>query len=234
MNNIYTTGEYLEANKTWHAADSPWKAEQIAKILQTNHITPATMAEIGCGAGAILGELSQKPEFQAVQFVGYDISPQAIALCSPQARENVRFVCSDMLAPDNHDHFDVLLIIDVVEHIPDYMGFVARCRCKADLKVYHIPLEIHLSSVLRNTLLIGRQSVGHLHYFTAESALALLRDTGHEIVDYCYTSGALALYRLHPSPMRTLAYGPRWCMSKINLPFTARALGGFSLLVLAR
>jgi SAM-dependent methyltransferase len=234
VDNIYTSGQYLDANQTWHVADSPWKAEQIAEILKANRVVPATVAEIGCGAGAILAELARKPELQAVQFAGYDISPQAIALCSQQKDENIRFVCGDMLAPGSDEHFDVLLIIDVVEHVPDYMGFTAQCRRKAHLKVYHIPLEIHISSVLRNTLLRGRQSVGHLHYFTADSALALLRDTGHEIIDYRYTSGALALYRLHPSPMRALAYGPRWIMSKINLPFTARALGGFSLLVLAR
>jgi hypothetical protein len=69
-------GEYLEYNPTWHAEDSAWKADQIYKLLKKNNIHPRMVAEIGCGAGAVLSDLSQKDGLgRGVRFKGYDISP---------------------------------------------------------------------------------------------------------------------------------------------------------------
>jgi len=131
-------------------------------------------------------------------------------------------------------HFDVLLVIDVFEHIPDYMGFVAKCRVRAEYKIFHMPLDIHVSSVLRNAFIGGRYTLGHLHYFTADSAIATLKDSGHEIVDHVYTNAAFGLFKEHPSIKRMVANVPRWLFSKFSLPFTVRVFGGYSLLVLAK
>lgn len=234
MSSIYTSGQYLATNQTWHAEDSAWKAEQILQIISNNDIHPATITEIGCGAGVILDELSKKEYFRDVRFEGYDISPQAIELCKKIERSRVNFVCQDLLSEGNSVHSDVLLVIDVFEHVPDYLTFLEKCRRKAEFKIYHIPLDIHVSSVLRSAFVRGRYTLGHLHYFTAESAIATLKDTGHEIVDHFYTNGALGLFKHHPSIKRAAANGPRWLSSKFSLPFTAKVFGGYSLLVLTR
>ena len=126
------------------------------------------------------------------------------------------------------------MIIDVFEHVPDYLGFVEKCREKATYKIYHIPLDIHVSSVFRNSFLRNRYTIGHIHYFTADSAISALRDTGHEIIDCFYTNGAVGLFKEHPSFKKAIANVPRWLLSKFNLPFTARLLGGYSLLVLTK
>ena len=236
MTHMYSSGEYLEATgQTWHTEDSPWKASQIFRMISTNDLHPKRIAEIGCGAGRILDELSKQPCLADVQFEGYDPSPHAIELCRKIDNKKCSFSCSDLFTEENSpQYFDILLVIDVVEHVPDYMGFLEKCRTKADYKIYHVPLDIHVSSVLRNAFIRGRYSVGHLHYFTADSALATLRDTGHEILDYFYTSGSLGLFKQHPSINTALANGPRWLFSKVSVPFTARVLGGYSLLVLAK
>ena len=234
MNNIYTSGEYLKATQTWGAEDSPWKAEQIMQIISKNGLQPKKIAEIGCGAGQILRELSSYAYLKDSEFRGYDISPQAIQLCKNIEGKNIKFFCQDMLSTDRSEHFDILLIIDVFEHIPDYMGFIEKCRNRADYKIYHIPLDIHVSSVLRNAFTRNRYTISHLHYFTADSAIATLRDTGHEVVDFLYTNGAIELFKKHPSLKTALANGPRWLFSKFNTAFTARVFGGFSLLVLTK
>jgi SAM-dependent methyltransferase len=237
MSNIYKSGYYLElTGQTWHAEDAPWKAEQIERIIRRNGIQPRNIAEIGCGAGQILGELSKQPYLKDCHFEGYDISPQAIKLCERIDSKNCKYFCQDILtdAKDNVQKFDILLIIDVFEHVPDYMGFIEKCRYKADYKIYHIPIDICVSSVLRNTLIRGRYSVGHIHNFTADSAIATLKDTGHEIVDYFYTSSCFGLFKQHPSIKTAIANVPRWLFSKFSLPFTARVFGGYSLLVLTK
>jgi|SRR6476660_6077567 len=107
METIYTSGEYLKTTQTWHAEDSPWKANQIIEIICNNHLQPKTIAEIGCGAGAIIDELSKKESLIGTQFSGYDISPQAIELAEQRASERIRFFREDLLSITNTEHFDV-------------------------------------------------------------------------------------------------------------------------------
>jgi hypothetical protein len=76
-----------------------------------------------------------------------------------------------------------------------------------------------------------RQQAGHLHYFTKETALATLRDTGYDVVDWFYTAGAIANPR---SVKARLASWPRRLLSGINQDWVVRVLGGYSLLVLAK
>ncbi|NJD05857.1 MAG: class I SAM-dependent methyltransferase [Methylococcaceae bacterium] len=233
MTDIYTSGAYLNQTKTWHAEDSSWKADQIEAILQKNQIRPEIVAEVGCGAGRILLELSRKEYLKRTIFQGFDISPQAIALCEPVANDRLSFACRDPLADQHEALFDLLLAIDVFEHVPDYLGFLERCRASAKHKLYHIPLDLHVSGVMRNSFWESRYTLGHLHYFTADSALRTLKDTGHEVIDYAYTNGAFDLFRQHPSFKRAVANIPRWLFSRFSVPLTARMFGGYSLLVLA-
>jgi methylase of polypeptide subunit release factors len=75
---IYESGEYLAQNPTWHVEDSEWKASKVLKALERLKIAPASLCEIGCGAGEILRQLhSHLPD---CKFTGYEISPQAYAL----------------------------------------------------------------------------------------------------------------------------------------------------------
>jgi SAM-dependent methyltransferase len=234
---IYTDGQYLAQTETWHLEDSPWKAEQIEKIVTKNKINPEQIAEVGCGVGGILAALSQKSHFSQSQFVGYEISPQACNQAKQREHSRLRYYCEDIINnpwPEAKERFDLLLALDVFEHVPDYMGFLQQCRAMSRYQLYHIPLDIHVSAVLRNSFGRVRQSIGHIHYFTADTALAVLRDTGHEIVDFTYTSPALDLIKLHPSFKTYIANMPRRLFSKLSLPFTARVFGGYSLLVLTK
>ena len=228
MREIYTDGTYLNLNPIWHREDSPWKAVQIMRMLSTHDLQIHSVAEIGCGVGGVIAALYEQMPHN-LDFHGFDISPDAIARA--KERERLHFYCEDLLS--RSDVYDLLLVIDVVEHVPDYLRFLEECRKRARFKLYHIPLDIHLSSVIRASFINGRQSIGHIHYFTAESALASLTDTGHKIIDSFYTDGAVALSKFHPSIKRRLANIPRRLVSFLSLPWAARLLGGYSLLVLA-
>jgi len=234
MECIYKSGEYLQTTQSWHAEDSRWKARQIKAIIDRNAVRPGSIAEIGCGSGAILDALSELPELTGARFEGYDISPQAIDIAGRRGNDRIRFFERDLLSETEARHFDLLLIIDVFEHVPDYLGFVEKCKERATHKIFHIPLDIHVSSVLRNAFIANRYTIGHIHYFTAESALSTLQDAGHEILDCIYTNVAFGLFREHATFKRALANVPRWLLSKISVPFTARVFGGYSLLVLTR
>ncbi len=230
----YKSDEYLNKNPSWHVEDSEWKARQIHRVLTANSVNPSRICEIGCGVGQILQELQNKISNPGVEYYGYDIAPKAIGQARKLENEHLHFFSGNLLDESNEDTFDLLLAIDVFEHVPNYLGFLEQCRTKATWKIYHIPLDVHVSSVLRNQLTQGRYTVGHLHYFNAASAIASLQDTGHEIIDWTYTAGAIELYRTHPSLKRALANLPRWLLSRLSTGLSARLLGGYSLLVLAK
>ena len=123
-------------------------------------------------------------------------------------------------------------MMDVFEHIEDYLGFLKACKPKAELTIFHIPLDISVEGVLRNRLIFGRKRGGHLHYFDKNTAIATLEDTGYTIIDASYTAGLIELPS--KSIKSKLAYFPRKLLFKINKDIAARLFGGFSLLVLAK
>ncbi len=226
---VYQTGEYLERNPTYHVEDSSWKATQILKMIEKHDLQPQSLCEVGCGAGEVLKQL-QLSLPAGTEFFGYEISPQAFALCQARENERLHFYCSDLLA-NKTAHFDLLLCIDVFEHVQDYLGFLRELRGKATHKIFHIPLDLSAQWVARNRpIMREREQAGHLHYFTKETALATLQDTGYRISDWFYTPGALARPR---SIKARLASWPRRLLSTLNQDLVVRILGGYSLLVLA-
>jgi SAM-dependent methyltransferase len=226
---IYQTGEYVERNPTYHVEDSAWKADQILRMIAKHHLQPRSICEVGCGAGEILKQLQARLA-PATQFVGYEISPQAYALCRERENERLHFLCEDLLAAET-ERFDLLLCLDVFEHVEDYLGFLRGLRDKAQQKIFHIPLDLSVQWVWRNRpIMREREQAGHLHYFMKDTALATLQDAGYEVIDWFYTPGAIANPR---SVKAKLASLPRRLLSVVNQDLVVRILGGYSLLVLA-
>jgi len=230
MDNIYKNGTYLKENPTWHAEDSLWKAEQILTIMNRNDINPKTVCEVGCGAGEILHQLYRKlPE--NVIFSGYEISPQAFALCQKKTNDRLKFYLKDVIE-DTKAYFDIILCIDLFEHIEDYLGFLKKIKEKSDYTVFHIPLDISVNKVMFRRLIKRREKFGHIHYFTKETALASLKDAGYEIIDYNYTH--LGPVFLEQGLGAFLLKYVRNLFYLIHKDLTATIFGDYSLLVLAK
>ena len=227
---IYQTGEYADRNPTYHVEDSAWKASQILRMIEKHALRPKTICEVGCGAGEILKQL-QSTLPADTRFFGYEISPQAFALCQKRANDHLRFFCEDLLATET-EPFDLLLCLDVFEHVEDYFGFLRGLRAKAEHKIFHVPLDLSVQWIWRREpIMREREQAGHLHYFTKETALATLQDAGYEVLDWFYTPGAIANPR---SVKAKLASWPRKILSAVNQDLVVRILGGYSLLVLAK
>lgn len=224
---IYSDGQYMLDNRSWHAEDSDWKAQQIQRMLDRNRITPASICEVGCGAGGILRRLSKA--YPQARFVGYERSPQAMALCRAAEPSSVSYRMEDVFA--SKEEFDCLLCIDVFEHVEDYMGFLSRLRGRARYKVFHIPLDISILSILNSSMMRARRTVGHLHYFNRDTALATLADCGYRVLDGFFTTPFAGLKA--PSLQARLAKLPRRALFALHPGLSASLLGGCSYLVLA-
>lgn len=226
---IYESGEYLARNPMWHAEESPWKAGQLLRMLERNDLRPRSICEIGCGAGEVLVQLQARLGTE-VELRGYDISPQAMQLCSPKANASLQFE----LAGTEHirdDGFDLALVLDVIEHVDDYIGFLHEVRAKGRQTIFHIPLDISVQTVARGDGLdYVRDAYGHVHYFTRQTALRTLEDAGYRVSDWFYTPRAID----EPATelRRRVMKWPRRLLFSISEEVTARVLGGISLMVL--
>jgi predicted TPR repeat methyltransferase len=235
MEDLYTGDDYLHATGgTWHAEDAPWKAGQVLAMLDRHELFPRRVIEVGCGSGVVLDRIAGHPRFADSEMQGFDVSARAIEIAGDlEPRSNLSFAHGDPL-DGSANSYDLLLALDVFEHVPDYLGFLERCARLSTYKLYHVPLDLYVSSVMRNAFIANRSAVGHLHYFTAETALATLADTGHEVIDVAYTDPLISLKREGRSWKRRLGNVPRRVFSRIDQPLTARIFGGYSLLVLTR
>ena len=222
--------DYLENNPTWHIEDSQWKALQIIKILKRNKLKIKTIAEIGCGAGEILNQLHEKLPDQSIEFSGYEIASDAIYMCQERTKPRLNFYQEDLTKKKTS--FDLLLMMDVFEHVEDYMGFIRQSAEKSSHSIFHIPLDMSIIGLLRNMPIKDRKRIGHLHYFMKDTALATLQDCDQEIVDYFYTPGSIEA----GSPtLKTKAINIlRKVLFSFNQDFAVKLLSGYSLIVLTK
>jgi SAM-dependent methyltransferase len=224
----YVDGTQLAAAPDWYESDAAWKAEQVRDMMRKHGMEPGSICDVGCGTGGVLDYLSRTLP-PATKLVGYEMSPQAVALTPEARKQRITFVSE--WAEVREGGFDLMLVLDVFEHVDDYLGFLRMIRGKAESFIFHIPLDVSVQTVLRGSPFTrARESLGHLHYFSRETALATLHDSGYATVDEELTQPGVDLW----GGKSRLARLPRKVAFRLNPRLAARVMGGFSLLVLAR
>lgn len=231
-NDIYVNGAYFKNNPDWDIADARWKVDVIFELLQKNNIKPNEVIEVGCGAGENLVELLKKDN-NIYKLAGYDISPQAIGLAAKRSTDKITFYNEDITAKE-FLHTDLMLVIDVVEHVDDYYGFLRKLKTKSNWFIFHIPLDISSRTVMKpHVMLQQRQSVGHIHYYTKEMVEWALKDTGYEIIDWVYTRPVVDI-KPADSGKRFIKKILRNISFAINKDWSAKKWGGYSMMILAK
>jgi len=226
----YLSGEYLEKNPSWDDEDSEWKAGKVLDIIRANQLKLQSIADVGCGAGGVLASLSR--ELPGTKLYGYEIAPDASGFWKQYEDTDIEFLVGDFLQEPTQK-FDAILLLDVFEHVPNPFEFLTALQGRAVNYIFHIPLDLSSVSVARETpLLRVREKVGHIHYYTRNLALALLKECGYDIVDWSYTGASFT------APQSTwkgrLARLPRRLLFAVNRDFGVRLLGGDTLIVLAK
>jgi 2-polyprenyl-3-methyl-5-hydroxy-6-metoxy-1,4-benzoquinol methylase len=233
----YTQGLYLEKARDWHDSDSHFRGADVHKILTRNNISPKTVVDVGCGAGGVLLEL-QKRLPADTRFFGYDISPTAISFAIKRANDNLTYLNKNILDESPNEPRDVLVMTDVFEHVPDYLGFLKSMRPYARYFVFHIPLDIFVTGVFGGKYVENmRRKWGHIHVFNKDTALMALQDADYKVIDWFYTVTDLD----SPEWMHNLPGYYLWrawrrfqaVLHRIWPDFTARFFHGYNVMVLA-
>ncbi len=221
---IYDDSSYLACNSGWHVEDSPYKANFVAKAIGAAGFDFATVADIGCGAGLVTELLAER--FPHAQFTGLDTS-QDVQRIWPTRRElkNLQYRSGSVEA------YDLIICLDVFEHVEDYYSFLRDLRRRGQRFVFNIPLDMNAVKVATSGIRNARESVGHLHYFNEYTALETLRDCGYQIEWSMLSVAFLATPPrnlkqavLLPLRLASLVFGKR---------FAAKMMGGISLVVAA-
>jgi SAM-dependent methyltransferase len=226
----YTSGDYAARHPDWHVEDSPWKAEQILRLMRRNRLEPRTICEVGCGAGEILRQLQDRMNDEYV-FFGYDISPHAIRLAQGRSNKRLHFKLAD-IREERDIYFDLLLITCVLEHLEDIYGFLRAIEGRSEYKIFQLPLQVSVRTALHRRALEAQWRHGHRHFFTKEIVLQILKHSGYDVLDYFYgTSGPQRSGRSLVGKLRRL---PRRVLFATNEDLAVRFFGRNSIVILAR
>jgi predicted RNA methylase len=230
MKDIYNDHTYLNNNPTWHEEDAPFKAGKIIELLQRNPIAFETVAEIGCGSGEILVNL-EKSLPNVSSFYGYDISTDAINIAQRKETDKTKFLLKDIVDTRENYFYDLLLVIDVIEHVDNYFKFLEGIVSKGRYTIFHIPLDMCMWSLFREQMLVeSKNRIGHIHNFTEDFIKAILEDHGFQVIDQIYTPPSFKHFSFKQKTINTL----RKLLFKINKKFCTKTLGGYSILLLTK
>lgn len=225
----HVNGEYLRKNPTWHVEHSPWKAQNLWRMLSRHNLRPGTVCDVGCGVGEVLRQLQLRMD-PACRFWGYDIAADAISLAKSRENERLKFRLADFTGIETR-RFDLLVMTEVVDHVEDYFRFLRLLRDRAEWKLFSFSLDFSAESSMRqNVFSHWRGNLSHLHHFNKPIVMDLLRSTGYDVVDYYY-----APWQYRPSHLAARLFRRfRGFVFAMNPDLAARLFIGYNLIVLAR
>ena len=116
---VYRQLYEVENEHWWYAA----RKEILLRYLDVRLPLPpaARLLDVGCGTGAILESFSHRYEA-----FGTDTAPQAIAFC--RERGLTRLYCGTLDSYPPSEPFDLITMLDMVEHVEDDEGLLRAGR----------------------------------------------------------------------------------------------------------
>lgn len=181
----YYKDEYSYCHPSIHVEDSMWKVGKILSVIQ-NQTRINCILDVGCGAGVILNELSQKLE--AKHATGIDISSYILKKAkdiNSRRRDSISFIQAHAaLLPIMTKSLDIGLLIDILEHVISPTKVLSeQSRCSKYV-VIKVPLKKTLSFVTFFDHILSEKNYGHIHRFNVNSFLQLVKLTGFDVLAY--------------------------------------------------
>ena len=100
-----------ESTHWWYRVRRLMVHDLLARYFPERH--DLHILDVGCGMGLLLTELRAYGKVE-----GVDVSPKSIEFCRQRGIQNVQVSAAETL-PFANSSFDVVLALDVIEHVPD-------------------------------------------------------------------------------------------------------------------
>ena len=169
-------------------------------------------------------------EFPSSRFEGFDLSDDAKEFWKQRrSLSNLTYRTANIV--DSPQVFDLVVCLDVFEHVEDYFGFLRSLRATGKQFIFNIPLDMNVMKIVTPGIRFAREEVGHLHYFNKYTAVQTLTDTGYRVQD-AHLSPAFTFTM--PRNIRQAAILPIRLLSlMLGKRFASTVFGGVSLVVTA-
>lgn len=166
-----------------YAIQVEWKVRKLIQLIPPV-FRVSNILEVGCAFGVLLNNLADR--LQINTRTGIDISANNI-----EVAKNLYPGCSFfrgtleeylVFSPDEikNRRFDIIVLSDIVEHIPDDLEFLKTVKKAASYVLLNLPLEKSFKT--RNRKYGENDPSGHLHCYDEDDARQLVRMAGFEVV----------------------------------------------------
>lgn len=196
--NIYSDGSYIEQNKTLHIEDSLHKFKFIKELIDCIIFSKKNIKvlDVGGGAGLVgkyVCEYLISLDYN-IEFFALDLSLEMLEI-QKKNNSNIKEIYNLAIEKINKNDFDLVLMIDVIEHIPEHTFVASHLNKISKNIIYNIPLEINVFDFLRNKYMknnyykMQTETIGHIHFFSYQSAIRFIKKY-HMIKKYIFVDYA--------------------------------------------
>ncbi len=165
---------------------SIWKAKMLLSVIPKREYK--VIAEMGCGCAHVLSLVAD--ELKVQHRIGVELSRKALIsawLLYPKLsglQANVSY------APLKNNSVDLLILSDILEHLPNPVDFLKDVSKIADFLALNIPIEKSLFPKLfeklagaKSQIETGEHKAGHLFEWTTNEVEKLLGEANLKIID---------------------------------------------------
>ena len=184
MGDIYNDNSYIINNPTLHSEDSEFKFNNVLRFLNLIEIkeNKIKILDVGGGAG-LIGKRVMKYYAKKdiiVTLHSLDLSFKMLKI-QKQNNPKIKKLSNCSIAECKESNYDLVLMIDVIEHIPNKNISAKTLNRLSKNIIYNIPIEINLFDYVKNISLLfryyknQRKTLGHIHFFSFKSANEFLK-----------------------------------------------------------
>jgi SAM-dependent methyltransferase len=174
-----------ERYRRWRELGAVAKADHVVALAhRIGCAAPGVVAEIGCGDGAVLGELGRRG-FGTTR-VGFEISAAAVRIATERPEIAEVAVFDGARLPADDGAYDLAFATHVLEHVHAPAPLLREMMRVARAVVVEVPLERNVSA-RRPAARAMSEAAGHVQRFDRAAIRRLVTDAGWpvrgEIVD---------------------------------------------------
>ena len=160
-----------------------WKVRKLIQLIPEG-FKVENILEVGCAFGVLLNDIADRLHLK--NRLGIDISGNNIEAAKKLYPECKFFhgTLEDFInvIPDEirNSRYDLVVLSDVVEHIPDDLGFMKIVQNLTSYVLINLPLEKSFNT--RNRQYGEQDPSGHLRCYDKEDACLLVTNAGFEVI----------------------------------------------------
>lgn len=234
---MYTSGEFLDNNPTWDRENSEEKVEGIFNAIPESFWENFdrenfTIADVGCGAGGIIGIFSEKLKqkgFKITSAMGCDIADVALEMARGEWGD-IEFYNGEIT--ESKKNFDLGLLFDVIEHVEEPEKLIRDVSKHCRYIIFRIPMDYNWNVRIRNRYKYLADTFGHINYYDRKRALNILEEQKGNVIYHKLFPGFKTEFSRRF--LSKTGFAVRYILNMFSPSLTAELLGGYSLMVIVK